>query len=432
MCEVSDEQLGKLVAARRKQRHMSQKDLADAVGRSASWVSQVERGVYPVDRVSVLQALADALEVPVAQLRDGLPDARPAPAATPKPPALTSLRRVLIGNTLGNYVPGEPATDIDLESADAELTDARLRMQAGQDEQGLDDALPALVQKLTATSDRADGRPAAALRARLVAAFQLIALRLSDRREYDAAWLAVEHSVRVAESTGQPAAPHAARHVMADLFVASNQISHAEYITEIAHGALRRDAHRGCGAHSTYFRVLDAALSAQRAEIMALHDDRAGAHKHLAAAQQGAENLPGELTVHGVVFGPRTAELCAMTVALHFGDAGQALDIAHTIRLEELTVQRQYEYWLATAHAHTLRRQTHDAVVALRRCEQLRPGEPQRDPFARETLALLTVLLGRSAGRELTGLHPPGLRAGSSDPQPTALLISVRRARLLA
>ena len=38
------------------------------VGRSVAWVSQVERGVRKVDRMSVLEALAAALGVPLAEL----------------------------------------------------------------------------------------------------------------------------------------------------------------------------------------------------------------------------------------------------------------------------------------------------------------------------------------------------------------------------
>ena len=53
--------LGQRVAELRWRRGLSQKDLAVEVGRSESWVSQVERDVLPVERVSVLQTLADAL-----------------------------------------------------------------------------------------------------------------------------------------------------------------------------------------------------------------------------------------------------------------------------------------------------------------------------------------------------------------------------------
>jgi transcriptional regulator with XRE-family HTH domain len=66
--------LGQRVKELRRAAGMSQSDLAAAMARSESWVSQVERGVQPVERLSILQALADALKVSVRELR---PDAAP-------------------------------------------------------------------------------------------------------------------------------------------------------------------------------------------------------------------------------------------------------------------------------------------------------------------------------------------------------------------
>lgn len=61
--------LGERVTELRTQRGLSQKELAGEVGRSESWVSQVERDVLKVERVPVLRALADALGVSVRELR---------------------------------------------------------------------------------------------------------------------------------------------------------------------------------------------------------------------------------------------------------------------------------------------------------------------------------------------------------------------------
>ena len=51
--------LAERVAELRRQRGLSQRELGAAMGRSESWVSQVERGVQPVERVAVLQTLAE-------------------------------------------------------------------------------------------------------------------------------------------------------------------------------------------------------------------------------------------------------------------------------------------------------------------------------------------------------------------------------------
>ena len=75
--------LGRKIAAERRRRGLSQPELARMVDRSVAWVSQVERGVRKVDRMSVLEALATALEVPLAELAAEAPVVA---AVTEEPP----------------------------------------------------------------------------------------------------------------------------------------------------------------------------------------------------------------------------------------------------------------------------------------------------------------------------------------------------------
>jgi transcriptional regulator with XRE-family HTH domain len=60
--------LGRKVAQARKRRGLSQRELARLIERSETWISQVERGVRKIDRISVLERLADLLEIPLAEL----------------------------------------------------------------------------------------------------------------------------------------------------------------------------------------------------------------------------------------------------------------------------------------------------------------------------------------------------------------------------
>src|ERR671917_995193 len=60
--------IGERVAAYRRRRGLSQAALAGLVGRSESWLSQVERGVRSVDRLSVLLDMARILHVDVESL----------------------------------------------------------------------------------------------------------------------------------------------------------------------------------------------------------------------------------------------------------------------------------------------------------------------------------------------------------------------------
>src|SRR5262245_59201423 len=60
--------IGERIAAYRRRRGLSQTALAGLVGRSESWLSQVERGVRSVDRLSVLLDMARVLRVEVEAL----------------------------------------------------------------------------------------------------------------------------------------------------------------------------------------------------------------------------------------------------------------------------------------------------------------------------------------------------------------------------
>jgi len=53
--------LGRKIASERRRRGLSQPELARMIDRSVAWVSQVERGVRKVDRMSVLETAARAL-----------------------------------------------------------------------------------------------------------------------------------------------------------------------------------------------------------------------------------------------------------------------------------------------------------------------------------------------------------------------------------
>jgi transcriptional regulator with XRE-family HTH domain len=84
--------LGRRVAFHRSKRGLSQKELGAQINRSESWVSQVERGARHIDRMSVLETLADALAVPVADLAV---ESNVVAAATERPRAATSLSLAL-------------------------------------------------------------------------------------------------------------------------------------------------------------------------------------------------------------------------------------------------------------------------------------------------------------------------------------------------
>src|SRR5215472_4462380 len=106
--------VGERIAYHRKRLGLSQVEFAGLVGRSESWVSQVERGVRPVDRMSVLQRVADVLSVSVAELRGD----EEVPDQDQRPEAFDTIRLALtghpaIGSVLGTASLITPARQLD-------------------------------------------------------------------------------------------------------------------------------------------------------------------------------------------------------------------------------------------------------------------------------------------------------------------------------
>jgi transcriptional regulator with XRE-family HTH domain len=89
--------VGERIAIYRRRRGLSQAVLAGLIGRSVSWLSQVERGTRAVDRMSVLIDLSRVLKVDIAELT-GQPFAL-APNGGLEPEGLAGIRRVLMRYT---------------------------------------------------------------------------------------------------------------------------------------------------------------------------------------------------------------------------------------------------------------------------------------------------------------------------------------------
>src|SRR5579872_241149 len=77
--EISSNTFGKLVRSYREQRHWTQEGLAEKLGYTREYVSQVERGKRKLDRTDQVVRLTEILEIPYERLEaigKGLPQQR--------------------------------------------------------------------------------------------------------------------------------------------------------------------------------------------------------------------------------------------------------------------------------------------------------------------------------------------------------------------
>ncbi|MEU0432120.1 helix-turn-helix transcriptional regulator [Streptomyces sp. NPDC006290] len=196
---------GKQVARLRSQRGLTQAELAAAVGRTASWMSQVERGIQPVVRLDVLQLLADRLAVSVDVLQPTAPTEPPAP-----PPAaeeandLDAARLLISGHPALGVLLGDSSEEEapSLDVLESEVNEVWKFTHAAQFAE-LSAALEVLVPRLERASRRARGKDRAAVNELLGRMYQALAAAFVpdqcrvqvDLQEYvrDGYWRAVKH-----------------------------------------------------------------------------------------------------------------------------------------------------------------------------------------------------------------------------------------------
>ncbi len=395
--------LGERVAELRRRRGVSQRELASEVRRSESWVSQVERGVMPVERLSVLQRLADALGVTVVDLR---PDAdQPTGRIGQRPAAsdLDALREVLTGHpSLGLLLGRKRSTkSVDLSSLAGEVEEAWVLTHASR-LVDLTELLTTLIPRLEEASRIAplDQRPE--IYRLLARAYQAAAAAFARQDEDDAAWLAADRAILTAERSGQPLDVAAGHFRMAHAFIGLGRNDQAEHVAQVAADALRPRTQQK-NAKPEELSIYGAMLLVM-AIVAAREGSRANVRKHLAEAREVASRLGEERNDYNTEFGPTNVELHAVSAAVDLGDAGEAIDLAVKVDAAGLSPERQARFLIDVARAHAQRRHVGDATTALLRAEELTPEMVRGHLKARETIRDLLQLTGRRAPEELIQL----------------------------
>lgn len=370
---------------------MSQKDLATAVSRSESWVSQVERDVRPVERVSVLQLLADALGTSVRDLR---PDAAGTPrkSATEAPSELDALTRAVTGPpALAGLLGPTEAGPLPLDQLRTTVDEA-WRLTQAPTLTGLDALLAPLLNDLETATREARGRRRAQVAGLLASAYQAAAAAFARQDVPDAAWVAADRATRWAEETGDPLAVVASGLRMGQAFLVLERYSQAEYVATTAVSALKPlvDAD-DCPPQAL---ALYGAMHLLLADVCARLGDRAATRTSIAGARSVAAIIGSDRDDYNTGFGPTDVELHAVSTAVELGDAGEAIELAAAIDASWLSPDRQSRLAIDLARAHVQRRRVDEAIAALIDAERLAPEQLQTNALARGAVEDLLGLVG--------------------------------------
>ena len=392
--------IGERIRHRRRARGLSQLRLAGLVDRTEDWVGKVERGEIPVDRISVLVRVADALKVPLSDL---LGEQNWSSDQTAAPQETDGLRRVL--STLpGSFQMGPR----DLAELEADLlATTRLRAQARYAAAAA--ALPGLITDLEVTSAASEGDERSAALGLLARAYGLAVATLVRYGEDDLAWVAADRGAYAAEPTGSPVERALGAYRLAHAFVGAGRLIEAVYVVE---AALERAAVAGS---SPDLRSLRGALHLPLAVAQARKGDEARAHEALREAEALTHGPDGRFTMApdlrlATQYGPANVAVHQVSVAVDLGDAGAALALAPRVDRRELSVSRYSRHLIDVALAHTLRRDTPGTVGKLLEVERLAPEQLTHFPLVRE---MLHAALRRERGPLNAELHGLAERVGA-------------------
>lgn len=375
--------LGRKIAAERHRRGLSQPELARLIGRSVAWVSQVERGVRKIDRMSVLETVATALDVPLYELAAEAPVVA---AVTEEPPGATGLRLVLSGAyALRAMLDGlRPPALSTLRTRSRKAWDLT---HAGRYTE-LTDLLGGLVPDLETAARALPETQRTEVRELMAATYQACSAALAKLGEPEAAWIAADRAMAAAERAGNPMLVASGAYRLVFVFLAARHYDQAEETARTATEALKARADQG----EREAMSLWGALTLQRAVIASRVNDPDTAYAHLENAAQVAGRLGEGRNDYDTEFGPANVSLYEIAVAVELGDAGRALRTAANVNTTGLSAERRARMLIDVARAHAQRRQVTDAVAVLRQAEEITPEQVHGHELVRQlTSDLLTM-----------------------------------------
>lgn len=388
--------LGRKIAAERRRRGLSQPELARMIDRSVAWVSQVERGVRKVDRMSVLENLAAVLGVPLAELAAEAPVVA---AVSEEPPGAGGLRLVLAGvHSLRAMLDGHRSPA--MSTLRARTRKAWDLTHAGRYTE-LTELLGGLVPELETAARAVPEDQQAEVFELMAATYQACSAALAKLGEPEAAWIAADRSMTAAERAGNPMLVAAGAFRLVFVFLTARHYDQAEETARTAADALRRKTDDG----DPQAMSLWGGLTLQRAVVAARLNDPDTAYGQLDLARQVAARLGEGRNDYDTEFGPANVGVHEVAVAVDLADAGRALRVASTVDASGLSAERRARMLIDLARAHAQRRQVRDAIAALQEAETITPEQVRGHDIVRQLVSDLLTMQDPPASelRDLAG-----------------------------
>jgi transcriptional regulator with XRE-family HTH domain len=406
--------IGKRIQMYRIRRGLTQNALAARIGRSASWLSQVERGIRGVENWRVILDLADALRCDPRDLV-GQP-LNLAPNGGISMSALDELRSLLTGyEGLLSAVVADVKGDSRLEvtALQHEVDTANRQYQLAHYQEAAR-SLARLVQDAERMKrelpSSADYRPVFGVVAQ---GYQAVAKTLTKVDETELSWVAAERAGAAAERSEDSGLIAATAYHVGHAFRRAGRVREAVAVTELALEALVRLY--TVTSRDALFYGLAGGLTLTSAIAAAADGDRAGVNRLMKRAEELAVHFGRDGNEYWFAFGPTNVRIHRVAIAVELGDANEAIKLGEGVDLSQLPaglVGRRTAISLDLARAYGQVRMDPASVNMLIDAERLAPQTVRFNKFVRE---LTRELLRREHRASTPQLRPFAQRMGLLD-----------------
>jgi len=369
---------------------MSQQIFADRLGKSKSWVDKVERGVRRLDKFSVVNDIADVLNVDVQLLMGRDPERRPGTSACMDQSEVDNIRTALERYEQVNAFHRQiepPCLDqlrksvqhawMVYQHSRYEVL-VRLVPRLLRDAQAAEAASPA-----GEVPDEGDGPSATHL---LGQVYQIVSSAMRKVGELELAWLAADRGIAVAERSGDPLLAGSASYRVGNAMLA---LGRARSALEINLSIANRLATEDGGARADHASVYGMLLL-QGAMAAARIGDAATVHDLIAGAEAAAAVVGPNRNYYWTSFGPTNVELHRAAAAVELGEGGLAVQTHEKldpVGFAALPPERRAHHYVDLARGLAQEGDIERASEMLLEGDRLAPSEIRCRPLAHEVLS---------------------------------------------
>lgn len=396
---MDDRELGSRIAYWRERRGVTQKLLADRIGRSKSWIEKVEAGTRSASRLPVLMTICKELRIdlPVLIGRDLTRDTRECINDIQVEAIRAALERY---DAIGSQVPDTREHGLAALRSTVAYTWSAFEMA---DYHVISRTLPDLL--LSAQRCHAAGNTADSARI-LAEVYQITASTLRKLGEYELAWLAGDRGVALAESTGDPVLAALTGFRVA-IALTSLGRTDAAFHLNVSYACrleprLRTEADRSVYGHI----LLQAAMAA------ASGGNAIGVRDMINEARSVARHVNDQANHHRLAFGQVNVGLHHVAALVSLGEGGLAIETAAGIDQAGIGIlrrERRATYLIDIARGYSQQGKRGETIDRLLEAEHLAPKEVNCRPVARN---LITSLMERSRGTIPAELQALAERSG--------------------